>query len=489
MFNNKLKRIMLTVFAVGMLGLNSCDQGLEEMNIDPNRPTSVPAEFLLTQAELSLSHLFWGRALNAEFALLLVQHFAQNEYAEESRYVLSGSSFNSVWSTAYAGGHPDSDNPGGGLVDLRLASEIIQNDEGIDEEVRENQLAIIEVLEVWTFHNLTDIFGDIPYSDALSENPSPVYDSQETIYKDLLTRLDNAVAMMNTSVESFSSGENIYGGNMENWRLLANSLKLRIAMRMSDVEPGLAATAAQDAYNAGVITDWENAALFTFDPQAALANPLYIDKEINKRDDFSVSSTLLEVMVENEDPRIPAYAEPNISGEFRGMPYGLTDAEAFALQGNTSRPNANLRLQQSEAIIIGPVEVYFLLAEAAQKGFIAGDPAEFYEDALRASMEQWEVSTEKAENYIEAHPYDASNWEQIIAEQKWVAMYMQGLQAWAERRRFDYPELPFPEAADPTVTTIPVRAFYPSDEEGINKANLQQVGVNDLSTRLWWDVE
>lgn len=478
MFNYKFKKGVLAVLAVGMLGLGACQGDLDEMNIDPNRPTAVPAQNLLTQAQLSLNQLFWGRAANAEFSMLMVQHFAQNEYAEESRYTYSTASFNGLWNTAYAGG----------LNDLRVASELVQNDENISEEIRNNRLAILEVMEVWTWHNLTDIFGAIPYSEALTENSSPAYDSQESIYKDLLSRIDAAVGMMNPGVASFDSGENIYGGDMQKWKLLANSLKLRIAMRMSDVAPGVAGPAVQEAYNADLILEKADAAVYTFDPQAALANPLYIDKEINKRDDFSVSSTLLDVMVTNNDPRIPAYADTNINGDYLGMPYGLTDADAFGLQGSTSRPNPAIRLQQSEAIIIAPAEVYFLLAEAAQKGFISGDAAEFYRNALRASMEQWGIEKDEADDYIEAHPYDAANWREVIGEQKWVALYMQGLQAYAEWRRFDHPELPFPEAHDPAVSSIPVRAFYPSDEEGTNKTNLQAAGPNNLTANLWWDV-
>lgn len=479
MFKYKFKNALLAVATVGMLGLGSCDTGFEEMNIDPNRPTRVPAENLLTQAQLDLNQLFWGRAANASFGMLMVQHFSQNEYAEQSRFSYVPANFNNLWSTAYAGG----------LNDLRVAAGLVLNDETISEEVRQNRLAILEILEVWTFHNLTDIFGDIPYSEALTDVPSPSYDPQSEIYPDLIRRLNEAIAQINPGADSFETGENVYAGDMEQWRLLANSLKLRIAMRMSDVAPGVAGPAVQEAYNAGVITDWDNAAVFTFDPQAALANPLYIDAVINRRDDFSVSATLVNFMLENDDPRIPAFADTNVSGNYVGMPYGLTDAEAFANKNRTSRPNPLLRQQQSEAIIIGPAEVFFYLAEAAEKGFISGDAAEFYESALEASMEQWGVSEEEAQAYIEANPYDAANWEQVIGEQKWVALYMQGLQAWAEWRRLDYPRLPMPPAADPSVNVIPRRAFYPADEEGVNKANLEAVGINDLITPMWWDVE
>jgi hypothetical protein len=476
MLNYKIQKAMLAVLTAGMLGLGSCDKGFDEMNIDPNKPTEVPAQNLLTQAQLDLNQLFWGTAVNAEFSMLLVQHFAQNEYAEESRYTLSGANFNGIWSNAYAGG----------LNDLKVAADLVREDETLTEEVRANRLAILEIMQVWTFHNLTDIFGAIPYSEAFGEDPTPAYDSQEFIYNDLLTRLDEVVATIKVDAESFPFGENIYNGDMEQWKLLANTLKLRIAMRMSDVAPGVAGAAVQEAYNAGVILSHANAATYDFNSQAALANPLYINRVINNRDDYSVAKTLLDTMKANDDPRISAYAKPNVDGEYEGMPYGVSDAAATDFSKTSSRPNDDIRQQQSEAIIAGPVEVYFLLAEAAQRGFIAGDAAGFYESALELSMEQWGVN---GDDYIEAHPYDAANWKEVIGEQKWVALYTQGLQAWSEWRRLDYPVLPFPEAANPEVSSIPVRAFYPADEEGVNNESLKAAGPNDLSTNLWWDVD
>ncbi|WP_161622646.1 SusD/RagB family nutrient-binding outer membrane lipoprotein [Cesiribacter andamanensis] len=449
------------------------------MNIDPNQPTRVPAENLLTQAQLSLNQLFWGRAANAEFAMLLVQHFAQNEYAEDSRYTMPAANFDGIWNTAYAGG----------LNDLEVAKTIVENNEAISDVVRANQIAVLEIMQVWAFHNLTDMFGDIPYSEALTDEPYPSYDPQSEIYPDLIRRLTEASAQIDPTAGSFSSGDNIYRGDMEQWRLLANSLKLRIAMRMSDVNSSAASTAVAQAVADGVIMTHAQAATYEFDPQAALANPLYIDQVINRRDDFSVSETLLGYMQDENDPRVSAYANPNVSGNYVGMPYGLTDAEAFARKGNTSRPNDALRQQQSEAIIMGPVEVYFLLAEAAEKGYISGDAAEYYTDALELSMDYWGVSDAEATAYIAAHPYSSANWREVIGTQKWVALYMQGLQAWAEWRRLDAPDLAFPAAADPSVSAIPVRAPYPAGEEGTNTENLAAVGVNGLATKMWWDVD
>lgn len=475
MLNYKIQKAMLAVLTAGMLGLGSCDKGFDEMNIDPNRPTEVPAQNLLTQAQLSLNDLFWGIAVNAEFSMLMVQHFAQNEYAEESRYNLTGSNFNGIWNTAYAEG----------MNDLKVAADLVREDETLTEDVRANRLAILEITQVWAFHNLTDIFGAIPYSEAFGEDPTPAYDSQEAIYNGLLARLDEAVAMIKVDAGSFPSGENIYNGDMAQWKLLANTLKLRIAMRMSDVAPGVAGPAVQAAYSAGVILSHENAATYNFDPQAALANPFYFNKVIRNRDDYSVAKTLLVSMDTLNDPRIPAYAKPNVDGEYEGMPYGVSDAAATDFSKTSSRPSDAIRQQQSEAIIAGPVEVYFLLAEAVEKGFIAGDAATFYNLALESSMEQWGVS---GNDYIAAHPYDAANWKEVIGRQKWVALYTQGLQAWSEWRRFDFPALPFPDAANPEVSSIPVRAFYPSDEEGVNNESLKAADPNELSAKLWWDV-
>ena len=240
--------------------------------------------------------------------------------------------------------------------------------------------------------------------------------------------------------------------------------------------------------NYGPIESSADNALYQFDENPAVANPLYVDNAINNRDDFcSFPMFLINKLIELKDPRLPSYAEVTNSGEFEGLPYGLTDAEAFALKSLTSRPSDVVRSADAPHVVMDFAEISFLMAEAVERGFISGDAAQFYNDGVRASLEYWGYA-DAADDYITANPYDASNWKASIGEQKWLAFYMNGPQAWAEWRRLDYPQLAVPTAA--VISVIPVRLPYPISEETRNGTALSAAtsDINDLTQKLWWDV-
>ena len=215
---------LLSIF---LLGGTACSDELVELNVDPNNPVEVPASNLVTQGQYQFHDLMMSRGLNAEWSMLMVQHWAQNEYAEDSRYTVDGNDFDFVWINYYASV----------LNELDAAKQIINETETILPGVRANQLAVIEIMMVNTFHALLDNFGDVPYSQALNsvDFPLPAYDAQENIYPDLLARMEAAVNSMVEGAESFGGADLIYGGNVSQWKKLGNSLMLRMAMRISDV--------------------------------------------------------------------------------------------------------------------------------------------------------------------------------------------------------------------------------------------------------------
>lgn len=467
-------------FGLALLGGTACEN-VADLNVDPNNPTEVPASNLMTQAQYTLNNTLWSRGYNAEWTMLCVQHWAQNEYAEESRYTVDGNNFNTQWSNFYAGV----------LNELKVASEMIMEDENMLESVRANQLAILEILRVQTFHSLVDAYGDIPYTQALDgvTYPLPAYDTQQSIYMDLLASLDAAVASIDEAGSSFGGADLIYGGDMTMWRKMGNSLMMRMAMRIVDVDEGTAKTYIDKAANGGMLESNADNALFVFSSDPNIANPLYIDNVINNRDDFAVTDVLVDNLKEMGDPRLDVFAAPTNSGEIVGMPYGLTDGEAFALKSTTSRPSGMVRAATAPAVIIDYAEVAFLMAEAYQRGLLAGDAAAAYAEGVTASMNYWGITDAAAiADYIAANPYDANNWKQSLGWQKWIAFYMNGPQAWAEWRRLDFPVLEVPAAA--TNDVIPVRLPYPIDEQTRNNSSLQAVTStpNDLNTKLWWDV-
>lgn len=474
--NIKSKFILPVAF---LLGFSACED-ITELNVDPNNPVDVPAVNLVTQAEYQLNSQLWNVGLNLGWSMLMVQHIAENEYAESSRYTVDGNDFNGVWSNFYAGI----------LNELSIARQMIVDDPNVPDGRKANQLAVVDILFVHAFQNLVDLFGDLPYSQALNstEFPLPAYDDDQSIYMNLFSTLETAINSIDVGSGSFDSGELIYGGDMTMWKKLGNSLMLRMAMRVVDVDQATASKYINQAAG-GAFTSNDDNALFVFSADPNIANPLFINAVINNRDDYAVTDVLVDNLKAMGDPRLEKFAKPTNSGEIIGMPYGLTDGEAFALKSTTSRPNDAVRAAQAPAVIMDYAEVQFILAEAYQRGILGGDAAAAYAEGVRASMNYWGITDDAAiDAYIAANPYDAGNWKESLGWQKWIAFYMNGPQAWAEWRRLDYPELEVPAAA--TNPSIPVRLPYPVDEQTRNGSSLGEVTDNpdDLNTKLFWDV-
>ncbi len=480
-FRNKFKAIRTLFLGVIVFGLASCSDNLVDLNVDPNSPTAVPASNLVTQAQYDFFARMQSRALNGEWGMLMVQHWAQNEYAEESRYVVDGNSFDGTWQGFYASS----------LNEFAVARAIIEGDETVVGANRVNQFAIIDIMQAVSFQTIAELWGDIPYTQALATDfPKPEYDSQQAIWTDLLAKLDAAVGSIDVSGGSFVAGDIVYNGDMTSWKKLGASLLLRMAMRVADADGAAASNYVGKAIAYGVFESNDDSAIFDFSDDPSTANPLYIDNVINNRDDFAVALPLVETLEAMGDPRLSVYAAVNNSGDIVGMPYGLTDPEAFALKDITSRP-ATVRDIRSPHIFMDYAEVSFLMAEAIERGYTSGDAAEHYANGVTASMNFWGFNDDAGaiSDYLAANPYDAANWKQSLGMQKWIAFYSSGVQAWAEWRRLDFPALAVPAAAD--IPNIPVRLPYPVSEQERNGTNLSAVtngNPNDMATKLWWDV-
>jgi hypothetical protein len=479
---NKIKNVRNFLKKASLLSLVflvvSCSD-FGDLNVDPNNPTSVPAANLFTQGQFEMFNRLQSRNYNGEWTMLLTQHWAQNEYAEESRYVVDGNTFDAYFQAMYASS----------LSELDAARKIIEADETVVGGVRANQLALIEIMSINAYTALTEAFGSIPYSQALSEEfPNPAYDDQSTIYPDLLDRLNAAVGSIDTDAGSFGSGDVVYGGDAAAWKKLGASMLLRMALRVADVDSGLAQTHVSNALSYGVFESNADNAVFAFSSDPALSNPLYIDNVINGRDDFCVTDVLVNALNDRNDPRVNVYAAPNNDGKIVGMRYGLLDAEAFAGKDTTSRPAA-IREFDSPHIMMDYAEVSFCMAEAIERGYATGNAADHYANGVTASMNFWGITDDTAiADYIANNAYDSANWKNSIGMQKWLAFYGNGHQAWTEWRRLDVPSLDVPAAADNPA--IPVRLPYPVSEQERNGNQLSAVTSmpNDMDTKLWFDV-
>lgn len=513
-----MKKISIYLLSLLVTTFTACTDDFEEINTDPNSPTSIPTSYLLTNAQRGLDEV-----MNND-GLFYAQMWSQTQYTNGSRYQTPELTFYPY----YRGG-----NNFGGLGDLE---EIIRlnTDEATKDGVtvsgsNNNQIAVARILKAWTFHRMTDVWGAIPYSQALkgSENFSPAYDDQSSIYQNLILELNEAADQIDGGAGV--SGDIIYGGDMDKWKLFAQSLKLRIGVRMSKVAPQEAATVINDAISKGVFSSNDQNALYYYLSDAANDNP-YHDHFLT-RTDYAISNVFVDYLKEKNDPRLNIYASPtggsleaykndaSTTLEIVGMPYGVNQSEAGSITNNSiSFPGAAVRSATSPGLLMTYPEVLFIRAEAASRGWTNEDAGALYEQAIIASMDFWnqqsantdydniynvsglrgsldvEITSDEMQNYLQQPgiAFEEGNVMQQIAEQKWVALYMQGLEAWSEWRRTGYPELsPAPDAVDGR--EIPRRRAYTPDEEALNKANYEDAisrqGPNEMETRLWWDVQ
>ena len=473
----KIKIYSLALFSAVLF--SKCEGNLSELNIDPNNAVNVEPSTLLTTAQYNFYNTLQGTTMNADWGLLMVQQWAQNEYTEDSRYNQDITFFNGTWSAMYANV----------LKELDAAKTLVAGQD-LSAAIKTNKANILDVMSVQTFGFLTDGFGKIPYSEAISNNSLPMYDDQETVYKGMLATLENAVSTFSSSAPSFTSGDVVYNGDVSKWMKLTNSLMLRYAMRIVDVDPATASTYINLAASNLISSNSDNA-LFTFQSSIARANPLFVNNspQGGNRDDYAVSEYLVTTLNNLGDPRLDEFAKPASSGTIVGMPYGLSDNDATVLKPTTSRPNDGVRSATTPHVIMSYAEVQFLLAEAYQRGILTGSAANAYNNGVTASMNYWGITNSAAiNNYLANNPYNAASWKESIGVQKWIALYMNGFEAWNEWRRLDFPQLSAPAAA--VINTIPVRMPYPLSETQTNSAQLNAVTSNpgDLTTKVWWDV-
>ena len=483
------------LLVISLLAMGTACGDFGDMNVNPNEPTDVPAETLVTQGQFAVVYLYWDRDYNFELGTLFAQHFAQNEYTEEQRYVFSNSDFNYEWAALFAGGYATDQSQDGGLADLRAARTLIVADESLPDDQRANQLAVLDIMESFAFMFGTDLWGDMPYSQALNpeEYFQPAYDSQGEIYSGMISKVSSAVSSINVNADGFSStADIIMNGNMDMWQKFGNALLLRMGMRIADANATLAAQTVATALGGNIISSVDDEAKLVFINSPFIANPFWYDTNIDNRDDFRITAELLDPMISMNDPRIPMYADETPQGGYVGMPYGLEDGDAFILKNSTSNYGAMLRDATAPAYLMRYSEVKFLEAEAIKRGFINGGSAEAeaaFNAAVTASMNEWGITDATViGDYLANNSYDDANWKNSIAFQLWISLYGNGMEAWSSWRRLDYPDLQVPDAA--YIDVIPLRGLYPTTEQSTNSANLGSVAYEDkMETRLWWDVD
>jgi len=473
------KPLILTLLLIaGTLLLTSCEKDFDSINKDPNAITEVPSDYLLPGAVFSIAsnenafmeNLSYGSAWAQQISCAYWPTNGSYSYERARGY---------LWDNLYSGP----------LKDLRTMYELAA------EGNNETQMAVALIMSSYAFAMLADCYGPIPYTEALRAEEGinkPVFNDQKTVYLALIDSLRSASGMLRgkTSIAIRDGYDPLFSGNAEKWSKFANSLQLKLMMRISMKEDMAdeIRSLINDPETVLILSNADNARFVYPGTAPKNYNPFYSNLSAEATDGgYRLCNTLADFMNANNDPRRPLYAVANGDGEFVGLPAGQgissNDIETYA------RINAQWGKKDRSAALMSSSDVLFLLAEACQRGILTQSAASNYNNAIRANFEELGVSQADYATYVSQPGVVYNNTLQRIMEQKWVTLFTRGIEAWTEQRRTGYPNL-IPVAGG-AVNVIPWRFQYPISEGQSNADNLEAAIItlsngDALDSKIWW---
>lgn len=478
------KIVFSALIAGGLLAvMPSCNkiEDFGDTNQNPNATTSPSTAALLTNTLANFGSHVWNNTLTLNGGLY-AQFMSETQYTEASRYATPNINKGGY----YSGQLNDLQNIINYNTDPSTAGAAAVNGSNA------NQIATARILKAYVYWILTDSYGDIPYFQALKGDGLIAYDKQSDIYADLIKELKEAVDQFDGG--TVFKGDILYNGNTTKWKKFANSLRVLIALRLSEIAASTAQTELASAlgHSAGVIEDNADNATLVY-PGGVYNHPLYQYYNITQRFDYALSKTITDFQATNNDARRAAFGSSTV-----GFPYGLTrdDAVAFS-NANTNWSYvlaASKRTPTSSIVIVGAADIWLARAEAIQRNWISGTVATAYSTGIQRSWEQWGVFDQTTfDSYLtQAAVAIGVNPLQKIQVQQWLAFFPNGTQGWSNWRRTNQPSLtPAPGAGLP----IPVRIPYGPDEFNLNKANADAAAAqytvggvpNSQNSKVWWD--
>ena len=529
-----MKRHILYSLALGIVltALAGCGK-FGDINRDPNNPSNNDTRYLLLRAEqgvtgavFSESSLAPSTNLYNPWAQFYPQYFGEGKNIQYTALNINNGSASNYYTIFLRNLKViiDANN------DKEQASSAFVSKLGPNKD----QIAICKTLKAYYMMTITDIYGMMPYTEMIKGeegNFTPKFDSMEEIYTGLDKELQEAYATMSDRKTIDPTFDIIYGGDMSKWKKLNASLRMCLAIKLSDVAPDTGKARFAAAYRDGALSDNEDNMVYPYLPENSNANPVYVNYFIDRRVDFYPTSTLVNAFLDLKDGRVLAYAKPNLDNKnnpITGAPWGYDKQE----MGNFKQENPlsfladNLTKQDYHLVLISAAKVKLMCAEAALRGWISADPEALYEEAIRLSFEEKNVAgiaeslrlqeagdagtvldavqsvnhlLLSADEYL-AQPkvkLSGSTEEKIkqVAYQRWLNGFMQhGVEAWSDWRRLGVPELKVGGYAEQSgITHIPYRRVLSTDDWDQNRDNYNAMvsaqGENSIDTRIWWDVK
>jgi len=475
----KMKKMKNLFLIILLLAISTSCEDFEGWNVDTKNPAEVPADFLVTSAEYTIFLRLTSISVNYNIFRYFNQNVGSTTYQDEPNYDLQTRDLQGTFFTYM---YRDI------LNDLAEAKRIVVANNDLP-ATKANKLGQIELLEVFTWHILVDTYGDVPYSEALQavqEIFQPKYDDDQAIYTDLFRRIDQALVSLEAGGSGFTDADLIYGGDSDAWIKFANSLKLKMAVRIADSDNALASAKASEAMTAGVFeSDADNFA-YPFESAPPNTNPLWTSLVQSGRSDFVISNTLVDLIVPLNDPRTTTYLDDNMVPYIGGV-YGTNSPFA-----NYTHIGEYFQEENLPGLLMSYSEVQFLLAEAVERGLVAGDAAMYYAEGVASSIMFYGGSAADAVTYL-AQPtvsYASAPWNERIGVQKYLALYMtNGFESWSSWRMLDWPKM---NVAFESGLPVPRRYIYPNDEPNINGDNYDAasaaMGGDLLTSRVFWDI-
>jgi hypothetical protein len=467
----KTNKIFIFLF-IGLLSLSSCDNGFEEMNKNPNSPTKVPADMLIPQVARGAMDRMYSTFVGGDMGVAWAQQISKVQYNDEERFYPRNSSIDGFWNGMYASIIADAD-------EMYKLAEVEGNN---------NLMGVALVLKAYGFSVVTDCFGSVPFTDALQAgagNFKPAYDPQSTVYTGILTMLDDASALLGTGGTISSTTDVIYGGDASKWKKFANSLKFRSLMRISakvDV-----ASQLQALYDGGMLfSSNDDEAKLIYKEDVANSNPLYRTIVDGGRGEWKACSTMVNLMNVKNDSRLDVYFGLNDADEIRGKTPGIADVPNDEFNYANVSPVGDFYLRPTApGYFMSYAELEFFIAEAALTNLLVGaDASSHFTNGIIASFEANELSD--GPTYASSQGVPTL---QKISEEKYVALFWQGIEVWTEWRRTGFPALQTVVDANPSYSEA-LRYFYNGDEASVNATNYNNAvssqGPDLLSTPVWW---
>lgn len=503
-----MKKIAIILFsACGLIGLNACDAGFDEMNVNKTAAVAINPVFALNNAIVNTT----PPSGTVVYEMGIVQ-----QIVSPNSGVLTGANFN----------QDNRDNTQ--QIWQRYYRSVIRNTYDViattKDPSRTNLVNMAKILQSYAFLVLTDTYGDIPYTEAgkgyTDQMVYPKYDKQQAVYAGIIKDVSDAVAALDAA-KTKETADVLFGGDVAKWKKFGNSLLLRIGMRLSKVDATQAQSLVAKAVAGGVITSNSDNVIIRHD--ANYLNSIGQLLNATEANNFYLAAPFVDYLKKTNDPRLKSIAVRYVgatSGTQQtaakavidpavqiGMPFGYDNSSISgpvkslglaSFYDFSQADRTRMNKTTARAYLLTASQTNLLIAEAITKGWVSGNAKDYFDAGVKAHMDQVSemdansvVSTSAADAYLAANPFSATTALEQINTQYWISSFLNGPEAFANFRRSGFPKLtanPFPGKA--IKGDFINRLTYPNSEISVNSVNVKGAianqGADDLDTKVWW---